>query len=134
MSAAQPAIRAQLGRPQQHAQLALLDPGQTALLHPHLRAGERVHGHGEVGVVAHQQHVLAAPGGERLGVERIAGQLGLELGLGAQRLAGEPRRLDGADLRAREAGVELHAERRERLARGPRLLLALVGEGALGVR
>ena len=49
-------------------------------------------------------------------------------------LAREPRRIRRTYLRARQAGVELHPQRPERGARRARLLAALLGERALGVR
>ena len=103
----------------------LVDAGQPALLHAHLRAGERVHGHREVGVVAHEQHVVAQPGGQRLGVEGPAGQLRLELGLDAELLAGQPRGLRGPHLRARQAGVQLTPSACERPPAAARLLASL---------
>ena len=76
--------------------------------------------------MAHQQDVLAQPGGERLGIERAAGELRLQLRLDAERLACEPRGVRRAHLRARQARVHLHAERGERPPRGARLLLTLL--------
>ena len=93
-----------------------------------------VDGHREVGVVAHQQHVLAETRRERLRVEGAAGELRLELRLDAQRLAGQPRGVRGAQLRTRQARVQLHPERGQRAARGARLPLTLLRERPLCVR
>ena len=70
-------------------------PASPPFFMPHLGAGESVHRRREVGVVAHEQHLVAQPRGERLGVERTAGELRLELGLdrrAARRRAARSRR------------------------------------------
>src|SRR4051812_48464197 len=90
--------------------------------------------HGEVGVVAHEQHVGAEAGGERLRVERATGELGLELRLDAERLAGEPGGVRRAHLGTREACVDLDTELLQRQPGGTRLLLTLLGEWPLRVR
>ena len=58
---ARPSQKRQLPRTEQHDELAAVDGGQTALLHPYLRARHAVHGQREVRVVADQQDFLAAP-------------------------------------------------------------------------
>ena len=90
------------------------------------------HEHARVGAVAQQQleRVLAVEAvGQRLLLRR----------LDVERLAGELRGLDRADLGARVAGLELDAEPREPLPRGDRLALAagrqfavVVGLGLVG--
>jgi hypothetical protein len=93
-----------------------------------------VDGRREVGIVAHQQHVVAQPRRQRLGVEGPARELGLELRFGvADLLAGEPRGLRRPHLGACQARIELHPDRLQRGAGRARLLATLVGQGALGV-
>ena len=126
--------RFELAWAQQHHELAPVDPRQPALLHPHLRARERVDRGREVGVVADQQHVVAQPGRQRLGVEGPARELRLQLRLHAAELvARDARGVRRAHLGARQAGVELDADRLQGGARGARLLAPLVGEGTLRV-
>src|SRR5918998_5943819 len=96
----------QLARPEEHDELAVVDARESTLLHPNLCAREGVDGHREVGIVAHEKDVAQARG-QRLRVERPAGELGLELRLDAERLASDAGGLRGPQLRARQAGVDL---------------------------
>ena len=84
------------------------------------------HEHARIGVVRREQpeRVLA--------VEPVGQHVDL-VGLDVQRLAGKPRRVAGAHLRARVAGRELLPEPGEGLARGECLTLAAGGQLAVGV-
>src|SRR5205085_1411077 len=114
-------------------ELTPLDPGQPTLLHADLGAGRGVDRHGEVGVVADEQHV-AESSGQLLGIEWPTRQSRLVPRLKAKRLAGEPRRVVGANLRTRQACVELYAERGQGQSRRAGLLLSLCGERSLRIR
>ena len=112
-------------RTEEHLELAAVLSRQPALLHPHLGAGHVVHRQREVGVVAHQQHVVAAPLGHLARVERAALQARVRLGLDAERLAGQRGGLAGAYLGAGDARVHAHPDLRQRPAGGLRLPAAL---------
>src|SRR6476661_6017471 len=79
-----------------------------------------------------EEHVAAA-GGQRLRVEVAAAQRVDLLDLDPELVARDPGGVAGADLRARQAGVYLHPESRERRSRRPRLALSLVGQAPGGV-
>ena len=64
------------------------------------------------------------------GVEVAAAQRLVSSASTPSAAAGDPRRVAGADLGARQAGVDAGAERRERLPGGLRLALALLGQPA----
>ena len=80
--------------------------------------------HARVGVVAAEQL-------ERVGAVEALGEHVLDLGLGVERLGGEPGGLLGAHLRARVDRGELDAQPREGGAGGSRLALAARGQLAL---
>ncbi len=112
----------------------LSTPASPPFFMPHLRAGERVHGRREVGIVAHEEHVVAEPGGQLVRVERPARQLRLELQLdvrAARTRAGRCRPRAPSDWSGRRPASRPAPER------GPgraRLLAALLGQRPLGVR
>ena len=128
------AIALQLGRPQEHGELAAVDARQAALLHAHPRAGEVVDGVREVRIVAHQQHVVAEPGGERARRRTDPpASLGSSCGSTPSGVAGEPRgvqRRGPWDSSGRHRAPPRAAQR---LPRGPGLGAALVGQRALRV-
>ncbi len=109
-------------------------PASPPFFMPHVRAGQGVDRGREVGIVADQQHVVAQPGRQRLGVEGPARELRLQLWLHAAELvARDARGVRRAHLGTGQARVDLDADRLQGGARGARLLAPLVGEGTLGV-
>jgi hypothetical protein len=91
----------------------------------------------EVGLVPDDQNALIGGGGahERkrlVGVEAAGERLVLD-GLDPERLAGQPRRVACADLRAGERDVDLDLQRRQRLAGGAGLGAPAIGEPALDI-
>ena len=126
-----------LARPQEHEQLPRAVEAHrrdAALLELDPPAGEVVHHLGEIRLVADDEHAVAGrrelTGGAD--VEARLQRLVLDR-LDLERLTGEDRGLQGADLRAREDGLERHLERRERAARGAGLVLAALGEAPVVV-
>ena len=104
------------------------DGGDAALLEVHARAREVVDDLREVGLVPDDQHVALVRGGQRPRRRPTSKPRATSRDLGdldAERLAGQPRGVERADLGRRVARLELHPGPRQRLAGGARLVLAL---------
>jgi exopolyphosphatase/guanosine-5'-triphosphate,3'-diphosphate pyrophosphatase len=123
-----------LGRAHEHPQLAPIDRRQAALLEVDVAAGEVAHGVREVGLVSDQQDILARRGGQLEGIEATAGEPRLVLRLDPERLTGKRRSVGRTLLRARETGIELHAELLQRRPGETGLAAPLVGERTLRIR